>query len=81
MALGERNRRRAAVEAGLRQAIEKGQLALHWQPKVDIGSWQVVGAEALMRWQHPELGSVPPGEFIGVAESSGLIDELGNCGR
>jgi diguanylate cyclase (GGDEF)-like protein/PAS domain S-box-containing protein len=77
MALGERNRRRAAVEAGLRQAIEKNQLALHWQPKVDIGSWQVVGAEALMRWQHPELGSVPPGEFIAVAESSGLIDELG----
>jgi EAL domain-containing protein (putative c-di-GMP-specific phosphodiesterase class I) len=65
------------VEAGLRQAIEKNQLALHWQPKVDIGSWQVVGAEALMRWQHPELGSVPPGEFIAVAESSGLIDELG----
>ena len=77
-ALGERSRRRAAVEAGLRQAIEKGQLALHWQPKVDIARWQVVGAEALMRWQHPELGAVPPSEFIGVAESSGLIDELGN---
>jgi len=77
-ALGERSRRRVAVEAGLRQAIEKGQLALHWQPKVDIARWQVVGAEALMRWQHPELGAVPPSEFIGVAESSGLIDELGN---
>jgi len=78
MALGERSRRRAGIEAGLRQAIEKNQLALHWQPKVDIGSWEVVGAEALMRWQHPELGTVSPAEFIAVAESSGLIDELGN---
>jgi diguanylate cyclase (GGDEF)-like protein/PAS domain S-box-containing protein len=78
VALGERSRRRAAVEAGLRQAIEKGELALHWQPKVDIGNWQIVGAEALMRWQHPVLGSVPPSEFIAVAESSGLIDELGS---
>lgn len=77
-ALGERSRRRASIEAGLRQAIEKGQLALHWQPKVDIGRWEIVGAEALMRWQHPELGAVPPGEFIAVAEASGLIDELGN---
>ena len=77
-ALGERSRRRTSIEAGLRQAIEKGQLALHWQPKVDIARWQVVGAEALMRWQHPELGAVPPSEFIAVAESSGLIDELGH---
>ncbi len=75
--MGERSRRRAAVEAGLRLAIERGELALHWQPKVDIERWQIVGAEALMRWQHPELGSVPPSEFITVAETSGLIDELG----
>ncbi len=76
-AMGELSKRRLAIEAGLRQAVEKGQLALHWQPKVDMGSWQIVGAEGLMRWQHPELGSVPPSEFIDVAESSGLIDELG----
>ncbi|MBL8306198.1 MAG: EAL domain-containing protein [Rubrivivax sp.] len=76
--MGERSRRRAAVEAGLRLAIERGELALHWQPKVDIERWQIVGAEALMRWQHPELGSVPPSEFIDVAETTGLIDELGH---
>jgi EAL domain-containing protein (putative c-di-GMP-specific phosphodiesterase class I) len=55
-----------------------GQLALHWQPKVDIDSWRIVGAEALLRWQHPELGAVTPGEFIGVAEQAGLIDEIGH---
>ena len=75
--LGERSLRRAVVEAGLRQAQAAGQLSLHWQPKVDVQRWQIVGAEALLRWQHPELGSVGPGEFIAVAEQSGLIDELG----
>ncbi|WP_088279013.1 bifunctional diguanylate cyclase/phosphodiesterase [Ideonella sp. A 288] len=75
--LGERSRRRLAIEQGLRQALERGQLALHWQPKVDIADWRIAGAEALMRWEHPVLGRVPPGEFIGVAEQCGLIDELG----
>jgi predicted signal transduction protein with EAL and GGDEF domain len=76
--MGERSRRRLALEHGLRQAVEAGQLALHWQPKVDIDSWRIVGAEALLRWQHPELGAVTPGEFIVVAEQAGLIDEIGH---
>jgi diguanylate cyclase (GGDEF)-like protein len=77
-AMGERSRRRLALEHGLRQAVEAGQLALHWQPKVDIESWRIVGAEALLRWQHPEMGAVTPGEFIVVAEQAGLIDEIGH---
>jgi EAL domain-containing protein (putative c-di-GMP-specific phosphodiesterase class I) len=75
--LGAQSHRRLAIENGLRQAIAKGELALHWQPKVDIETWRVVGAEALMRWTHPELGRVGPVEFIAVAEQCGLIDELG----
>jgi diguanylate cyclase (GGDEF)-like protein/PAS domain S-box-containing protein len=75
--LGERSRRRLAVEEGLREAVVLGQLTLQWQPKVDIASWRVVGAEALLRWSHPTLGQVGPAEFIGIAERSGLIHELG----
>ena len=77
-AMGERSRRRLALEHGLRQAIVSGQLTLRWQPKADIDSWRIVGAEALLRWRHPELGAVPPGEFIGVAEQAGLIDDIGH---
>jgi diguanylate cyclase (GGDEF)-like protein len=76
--LGERSRRRGDIEQGLRHAVQRGQLALHWQPKVDIAAWKIVGAEALLRWRHPELGSVPPVEFIVVAEQAGLIDEIGH---
>jgi diguanylate cyclase (GGDEF)-like protein len=75
--LGERSRRRGDIEQGLRHALQRGQFSLHWQPRVDIASWKVVGAEALLRWNHPELGQVPPAEFIGVAEQAGLIDEIG----
>jgi diguanylate cyclase (GGDEF)-like protein/PAS domain S-box-containing protein len=76
-ALGEHSRRRLAIEQGLRNAQNLGQLSLHWQPKVDIAAWRVVGAEALMRWSHPDLGNVSPAEFIAVAEQCGLIEELG----
>jgi diguanylate cyclase (GGDEF)-like protein/PAS domain S-box-containing protein len=76
-ALGERRRRRQAIEQGLRHAVERGELSLHWQPKVDIASWAIVGAEALLRWKSPVLGAVAPAEFIEVAEECGLIDELG----
>jgi diguanylate cyclase (GGDEF)-like protein len=75
--LGERNRRRATIESELRIALSQGRLNLYWQPKVEIGGWKLVGAEALMRWHHPELGHVSPSEFIAVAESTGLINELG----
>jgi diguanylate cyclase (GGDEF)-like protein len=75
--LGEMSHRRGTIEQGLRQAIERGELELHWQPKLEIGPWTIVGAEALLRWTHPALGRVGPAEFVAVAEQGGLIDELG----
>ncbi len=76
-AMGEHSRRRVAVEEGLRHAVLHEQLSLHWQPKVDIDGWTIVGVEALMRWDHPALGRVSPGEFIPIAEQTGLIDDIG----
>lgn len=76
-ALRERTQRRATVEDRLRQAVRRDELSLHWQPKVDLSSWKVTGAEALMRWQSPDLGRVSPGEFIPVAEQGGQIELIG----
>lgn len=59
--------------AQLAQAVERGQLELHYQPIVDLRSEQIVGAEALLRWRHPTLGLLPPGQFLPVIESSGLM--------
>jgi len=61
----------------LRHAIAEGQLRLHYQPRVEVGSGAVVGVEALVRWQHPTRGLLPPSEFVDVAEDSGLVRELG----
>jgi len=63
--------------AQLAQAAERGQLELHYQPIVDLRSGEITGAEALLRWRHPSLGLLPPGQFLPVAESSGLMPEIG----
>ncbi len=68
---------RLKIEGDLRKAIERHELELFYQPKVELHSGRVVGAEALMRWRHPERGLVPPDRFIGVAEDTGLIIDMG----
>lgn len=70
-------RRRGTLTGELRHAIDRGQLSLVFQPVVALPSMRPVGAEALLRWTHPDLGRVPPVEFIPVAEEAGLINRIG----
>lgn len=65
------------LENALRHALKHGQLQLHYQPQVSLHDGRIIGAEALLRWQHPELGAVSPAEFIPVAEASGQILQIG----
>jgi diguanylate cyclase (GGDEF)-like protein len=69
--------RRLRLESDLRSAVERNQLFLVYQPIVDVRSGATVGAEALLRWRHPDLGLVPPDEFIGLADESGQIIPIG----
>ena len=75
--MNEGMQQRMQIESGLRHALGNGELILHYQPKFEIGSSRVVGAEALVRWKHPVRGMVPPGDFIPLAESTGLIVQVG----
>jgi len=68
--------RQLTLMGELRQAIESGELLLHYQPKVDLGTHRIVAVESLVRWEHPEYGMLPPLEFIALAERTGLIRPL-----
>jgi len=70
-------KKRLSLEHGLRKVLERDELFLAYQPQMDVTTGRIIGLEALLRWQHPKLGVVPPGEFIRIAENSGLILPIG----
>jgi diguanylate cyclase (GGDEF)-like protein len=74
--MNQRAREQQSIESGIRLALERNEFVLHYQPKIDLSSGQVVGAEALIRWKKPGQGWVYPSDFIAVAEDSGLIVPL-----
>ena len=71
-------RKTAAIASDLKKAISEDQFKVYYQPRIDVRSGEPIGAEALIRWPHPEKGMIPPGKFISVAESSGLIGPIGD---
>ncbi|WP_339432882.1 MULTISPECIES: two-component system response regulator [unclassified Pseudomonas] len=75
-AMNQRAREQQSIESGIRLALKRQEFVLHYQPKIDLRSARVVGAEALVRWQKPGHGTVYPSDFIPVAEDSGLIVPL-----
>ena len=76
-ALNTRLARREELEVGLRHALVRNEFVLHYQPRIDLASGRLIGLEALLRWQHPRFGLLPPARFLAILESSGLIHSAG----
>ncbi len=75
--MNEQSHRRLQLSSGLRRAIDENQFSLVYQPQLDLATRSVCGAEALIRWEHPELGMISPIEFIPLAEDTGIIEAIG----
>ena len=76
-ALNTRLEQREELEIGLRHALVRNEFVLHYQPRIDVSSGRLIGLEALLRWQHPRFGLLPPARFLSILDSSGLIHSAG----